>query len=864
MSPISRSIHDLICGRQYNRILRMSFPNNDAPRAQFLVNRLEAVEHLSEDFEFAVELLSDDAGVALKEMQGKLLTIELVRVYGSLRYFSDYVFSFQRRRSDGSITFYEARLGPWLKLLGLRKDNCLFHGKTLREQTQSVFQDYGIYPVWNWRVTADDPVMTDARQFDETDFNYLSRRWETAGSYCWYEHDAHGHKIGVGSDSTQAPSIDGAWEVGFHATGGAQEEDAIDRWSLVRPVMPSQVALSSFNFKHVVPAFADLPTLNQQGAVPDIESYEYAGAYGFRNLRDGDAQTRLRMEEIEAVGKRVDAEGNDRYLMPGRWFQLKDHFNYSAYRQGSRVSDNEYLTMPVRHVATNNYLQEENQKIQYRNWFTCSRRNMRWRPSRNFSSRNTRILAPQTAIVVGPSGQDSLHTDKYGRVRVQLHWDRTSDSDERNSAWIRVSSVWAGSEVIVQWVGGCPDRPIITGAVINERNMTPWTVPAQQALTGLRSRGLHPNASDSAGDRSNHLILDDTNGQIQAQIKSDHQCRQLSLGYITRIQNTQGRTDARGEGWEIATDAWGVARAGKGMLITTEARPNATCHTKEMSETVQRLTAARGIQESQAEMAAQHGAQEKQGQKSGVAAALKARIDAVRGKCAGSDNAAFAELSEPQLILASPAGIASTTAQSTHIASDIDTAVTTGKSIALAASDGLFASIRQTFRLFVQKAGMKLVAAGGDIDVKALTDSIHLLAGLNITQTANRIVISAKEDIVINGGGSYAKFSANGIEHGTTGTFITHTATHDFVSAKSMAQPDLKSDVVDVVIKRDLHLEYVDADGNALQHDPIQAMHGMDSNMTPSWMAQERPSSTTSRAARSVLNRSNVNSRGHQ
>ena len=149
-------------------------------------------------------------------------------------------------------------------------------------------------------------------------------------------------------------------------------------------------------------------------------------------------------------------------------------------------------------------------------------------------------------------------------------------------------------------------------------------------------------------------------------------------------------------------------------------------------------------------------------------------------------------------------------------------------------------SIRQAFRLFVQKAGMKLIAASGDIDVKALSDSLNLLAKLNLTQTANRIVISAKEDIVINGGGSYAKFSAGGIECGTTGTFTAHAASHHLDPAKSMAPPDLKGDVVDVSVKRDLHLEYVDADDNPLQHDPIQA-HAWDGHQHDSTLDGRGP-----------------------
>jgi type VI secretion system secreted protein VgrG len=811
MANPRRSIHDLVYGRQYNRILRLSFPDNDAPAAQFVVNKIDATESLSRDFEFTVELLSDEASVALKEMQGKLLSIELVRKDGSVRYFSGYVFSFRCRHSDGGITFYEAKLGPWLKFLSLRKDNYLFHNKTLREQTEIIFPDYGTYPQWDWRVTDDDPAMTDACQFDETDFNYLSRRWEAAGWYYWYEHDATGHKLIVSSDSTQAPAIDGDTQVRFHGEGGTLEEDAIDQWSPVRQTMPSSVALNGFNFKDPRPSSITLPTLNQQGNVPEIESYEYAGAYGFKNIKDGDAQCRIRMEEIEAIAKHIEAEGNNRFLMPGRWFKLVDHFNHNIYSRSSDAGKDDFLILSVRHIATNNYLQNENEKTLYRNWLTCTRKNVPWRPGRNFNSTDTRILAPQTAIVVGPSGPDSIYTDEYGRVRVQFHWDREGNNDERSSAWIRASSSWAGAElgaasiprtgteVIVQWLDGCPDRPIITGAVFNERNMLPWTVPTQQALTGFRSRELTPNAGNSPAGRSNHLILDDTNGQIQAQLKSDHLHSQLSLGYITRVENNRGRTDARGEGWELRTDGHGVARAAKGLLITTEARQAACGPVKDMNETARRLTLAAEQHQLMAEIAQKNGAQEPVDNQDDVAAVLQAQNDAVMGTA--SKAGSFPELGKPHLVIASPTGIATTTAGDTHIASDRHTAVTTGKSLSLAAGTNFFASVRQTFRLFVQKAGMKMVAAAGDIDVQALSDSIKLLAKLEISHAANRITISAKEEVVINGGGSYAKFTAGGIEHGTNGTFVAHAAHHSFVNAKNMEMAIKMPPVTDVLRK---------------------------------------------------------------
>jgi len=811
MTNLSRSIHDLIYDRQHHRILRLSFPNDDAPNAQFLVNKIDATESLSRDFEFRVELLSDDADLALKEMQGKLLNIELVRKDGSLRYFSGYVFSFRRRHSDGGITFYEARLGPWLKFLSLRKDSYLFHGKSLRDQTDDIFRDYGTHAQWDWRVTADDPVLTDACQFNETDYNYLSRRWEAAGWYYWYEHDASGHKLIVGSDSTYAPVIDGSAEVRFHGEGGALEEDAIDRWSPVRQAVTSSVALSGFNFKNPIPSNVSIPTLNQQDNVPAIESYEYAGTYGFRNFKDGDAQSRIRMEEFEAVAKYVEAQGNDRFLMPGRWFHLVDHFNHNIFAAKRDTSKDQFLILSVRHTATNNYLQDAHEKILYRNRLTCTRKSLPWRPGRDFNSTDTRILAPQTAIVVGPSGQDSIHTDEYGRVRVQFHWDRIGSKDERSSAWVRVASSWAGAElgaaaiprvgteVIVQWLEGCPDRPIITGAVFNQHNMPPWRVPTQQALTGLRSRELTPGAGNSPAGRSNHLILDDTNGQIQAQLKSDHQHSQLSLGHITRIEDNTGRKEARGEGWELRTDGHGVARAAKGLLITTEARQAASGAIKDMGETARRLTVASEYHQLLAEVAQKNGAQEAGNNQADVAAHVQAQADAVRGSARAKNG--FPELAAPHLVVASPTGIATTSGRDTHMASERHTAVTSGKDLSMVVGANLFASIRQTFRLFVQKAGMKMVAAAGDIDMQALSDNIKLLAKLEISHTANRITISAKEEVVINGGGSYAKFASGSIEMGTSGPFVAHAAKHSLPPAKSVDMAMTMPPIADVVGK---------------------------------------------------------------
>jgi type VI secretion system secreted protein VgrG len=792
------SLAGLLLDRQHNRILRLSFPHNDAPVSGFMVHKLDAIESLSRDFVFTVELLSEDASLALKDMQGKLLCVQLVCCDGSLRCFTGYVFSFRRKGADGSITYYEAELGPWLRFLSLSKDNYLFHNKTLQEQTDSIFKDYAPLALWEWRVTGEDPIFTDACQFDETDHNYLSRRWEAAGLYYWYEHNESGHTLVIADDSTLAPAVEGDIEVRFQSAGGNAEEDAIDRWTPVRQVTSSSVALSGFNFKTPFPISVEMPTIAEQGRVPDIETYEYVGAYGFRDTRSADALARVRMEELEADSRYFEAEGNNRKIMPGRWFQLTDHFNHNPRQVSDRSGRDEFVVITAHHTASNNYLPSLKAEATYRNRLTCTRRLVLWRPGRNFNSTATRILAPQTAIVVGPSGPDSVYTDEYGRIRVQFHWDRIGNRDECSSAWIRVASQWAGaemgmssiprvgSEVIVQWLDGNPDRPIVTGSVYNEANMPPWSVPTQQSLMGMRSRELAPNSGNKPGGRSNHLILDDTAQKIQAQLKSDHQCSQLSLGNITRIEDTGGRKDERGEGWELATNAWGVLRAGKGMLVTTEARSNAKSHAKDMGETVTRLNTARQEHGAQARLAEQAGAQEPSGQQADVANDIHAQNVAIKGGAGTASTTTFPQLSEPALVLASPAGIATTTSQSTHFASGGNTAITAGKSVSIAASESFFVSVRKTLRLFVHKAGMKLVAAAGNIDVQALSDSINLLAKLNITLTATEITITAKERIVINGGGSYATFATGGIEIGTKGKFVVRSSLKEFESGNAM------------------------------------------------------------------------------
>jgi len=747
---------------QKTRLLRLSFPNSDGPQARLMVNRLHGTEYLSRDFEFRVELLSDDAGIELEAMHGKLLCVSLVQADGSLRPFTGYVTSFKLVKTDGGVAFYEAVLKPWLAYTSLRRNNRLFHAQNLREQANTIFDDYGGLPAWEWEITSEQPQFTMATQWNETDHNYLCRRWEAAGYSYRYEHNAEGHTLRIGDDTRAAPPIDGPSPgIRFHGAGGAIDEDAISDWSPLRQWASGQAAVSGFDFKSPRPIHADTVTINQQGDIPQLEVHSYEGHYGFKHQSGAYQLTRLRMEEIEARGKLYEAQGNNRHVAAGKWFRLLGHFNESE--------NSEFLILEVHHEASNNYLQGKNALAEYKNRLLCQDKALPWRPGRGFNSTDTRLLAPQTAIVVGREGQGSLNVDEYGRIQVRFHWDR----DESSSCWVRVSSNWAGgekglsshprvgSEVIVQWLDGNPDHPIVTGSVYNQSYMPPWKLPDQRALTGLRSRELTAEGGNTPGGRSNHLVLDDTQGQIQAQLKSDHLSSQLSLGHISRIEDNAGRKDARGQGFELRTDGIGAVRAQQGLLLSTEGRPNARAHITDMAETVARMAQGQELHDTLSQTAQQAQAHHS-GDQDQVVAALQAQVDAIKGQRGQPAQGEFPEFQAAHLTLASPAGIETSTQGSTHLMSVEHTALTSGGHASLSAGKSLLVSVKEAVRMFAYKAGMKLVAASADIDITVLKDSVNILAKLNITHTANRITITAKEEVVINGGTSFSRWNASG------------------------------------------------------------------------------------------------------
>ncbi|WP_058048671.1 type VI secretion system Vgr family protein [Janthinobacterium sp. Ant5-2-1] len=744
---------------QERRLLKIDFPHEDGPAgAILLVNSLTAREEVSRDFRFEAELLSDDAHIALKAMMGRMVTISMVRDDGTLRYFNGYVGEFCLLRADGGFAWYRMVLQPWLAFARLRQDNVSFHGQSVMQLTESTFAHYEQRD-WKTGIHGDDPQITCANQHNETDYNHLHRRWEALGWHYWYEHRADGHTLWLADNTTLADLIataagDGAMR--FHSESGSMEDDGLQQWQAVRRIGSGQLTLASFDYKNPQPRLASGYSLNRQGDVFAHELYENTGAYGYKDVDAGEALAQRRMEESDHLRQYFEAAGNHRGAQPGFCFRLDGHFSAEEkrYQPGEErpdsIAEREYLILSVEHRASNNYQVGLNAQSHYVNNMLCVRRDIRWRPGRGYNSTPCIVAGVQTALVVGPAGEE-IHTDALGRVRLQFHWDRLGEFDERSSPWIRVMMPMAGpqmgqialprvgQEVVVQFQDGNIDHPIVIGVVYNSANPPPWQLPQQRALSGLRSREL--------GARSaNHLVLDDTKGAIQAQLRSEHQDSRLSLGSITRIDDNAGRKEARGVGFELASNAWGALRAAKGMLITTETPAGGSV--KQLDETQARLAQARQLQQGLAGMAVDAGAQDSAAQQGAVAESIQRQNAAIKG--AGGD---FPELSEPHLLLASPAGIELSTAQSVHVAASEHVALTSSKHISLVSGDSMFASIAKTFSLFVHKAGMKLIAASGKVTIEAHSDEVEILAQkvLSLISEADWVNIKGKKGVRLHG-----------------------------------------------------------------------------------------------------------------
>ncbi len=467
-----------------------------------VLSRMRGTEQLGRLFEFQLDLLSENSEIEIDKVLGKEMTVTVVTGGGGKRYFHGMAVAFSQLEDFGKFSSYRVILRPWLWFLTRRADCRIFQKMKVPDIISKVFKDGGFsdfelktsgtYREWEYLV-----------QYRETDFNFVSRLMEQEGIYYYFKHEQSKHTLILAdSYSSHSHCPDGYDKVPYfppQMTAG-RERDHISQWTLSRQIQPGKYALQDFDFENPM---ADIKTkLNattRKHAHSDYEVYDYPGQYV--KSADGNNYIKYRVEELQAQWEQVHGSGTARGLSPGGLFSLTDYPRGDQNREYLIVSSTYELSISGYETET---------VVSADETYHCSLSAIDSQTPYRVPRQTPKpaIQGPQSAVVVGKKGEE-IWTDKYGRVKVQFHWDRQGKTDENSSCWVRVAQVWAGSEwgamhiprigqeVIVEFLEGDPDRPIIMGRVYNAKNMPPYPLPDNQTQSGLKSRSTKTGTKDN-------------------------------------------------------------------------------------------------------------------------------------------------------------------------------------------------------------------------------------------------------------------------------------------------------------------------------------------------------------------------------
>ena len=489
------------------------------PASELLLESLSCNEGLSTLTEIDAALLSPRSDLDPEKILGQPVTFEFELRDGGRRFFNGYVTRFSQTGASGRFHRYQAVVRPWLWFLTRTTDCRIFQNMKVPDIVKTVFEDHRIavhdsklfreYREWEYCV-----------QYRESDFNFVSRLLEHEGIYYRFEHSDGKHQLLLlDSASAHDPQPDGAAELSFYVAGGQAPPDIdfVDRWSMSRSVEPGRFAITDYDFEN---PGKRLLTTNEQTRgydLSDAEAFDYPGF--FAQASDGEQLLENRRDEAQSRFEVFGGATNARGLRPGFTFKLKRH---------PRDDQNaKYLVSATSLQAKNGSFDAgQGEGSSFHCDFTTLPSTQQFRPPRR--SRKPFVQGPQTAVVVGKSGEE-IHTDRFGRVRVQFHWDRLGKRNERSSCFVRVAQAWAGKsfgavfiprvghEVIVDFLEGDPDQPIITGCVYNGDNLPPWALPDHATQSGVLTRSSKGGAVGNA----NMIRFEDKKGSEQLAVHAE-------------------------------------------------------------------------------------------------------------------------------------------------------------------------------------------------------------------------------------------------------------------------------------------------------------------------------------------------------
>ncbi|MEQ4758832.1 type VI secretion system Vgr family protein [Klebsiella aerogenes] len=482
--------------------------------------KLSGHEAMSEMFELSLTLLGSDARLDRSKLLGQPVTVTIPTQNAlSSRYFNGKITRVAVSAVELSgirYAVYQLIVEPDLWPMKRDRNLRIFQGKTVPQIINTLLSEYqvnvedklnGSYRVWDYCV-----------QYQESSFAFISRLMELEGIAYHFRHEAGKHTMVLTDSATQHQPVSGYETIPYHqtASGGITTEEGIGQWALEDSVTPGIYSLDDYDFRK---PNAWLFQARQNPASPSpgsIDVYDWPGR--FVDHGHGEFYARIRQERWQVEHQQIQASATAVGIAPGATFTLTN---------APFFSDNgEYLTTAADYLfEENSYASGGNSDISHQIHFRVIPSSVVYRPAQVTDW--PRTYGPQTAKVVGPEGE-SIWTDRYGRIKVKFHWDRHAKGDDTSSCWVRVSSAWAGQgfggvqiprvgdEVVIDFINGDPDRPIVTGRVYNEASMPPWDLPGDATRMGFMTR-----SKDGNQDNASYLFFEDKLGEESVDLHSE-------------------------------------------------------------------------------------------------------------------------------------------------------------------------------------------------------------------------------------------------------------------------------------------------------------------------------------------------------
>ena len=522
------------------------------------VTSFRGVEGISQLGTFHVELCSDDPDVDFDALVGEKACLAW-KGLEETRWLHGIVAEFEITGHGRALTYYSARIVPKMWLLTRRWQSRIFQNLATADILKKVFEAGGL--------ASDDFKIKLKRsykprkycvQYRESDMDFASRLMEEEGIFYWFEHTEDGHLLRVADDASAHETITGEATLPFlPGDEGQTVGESISSFRYGRAVRTGLVTMREFDFRK--PSL-DMTTDSPADKWKELERYDYPGDY--HNTGLGKELVKIRLEEEQTWRDGADAESTCRMIAPGHTFTLELH-KRDALNQ-------EYLVTEARHWGTQPQAAEEDsdedqtlEDLTYQNEFECMPKSRPFRPAR--VTPRPRVEGPQTAIVTGPSGEE-IHTDEFGRVKVRFFWDRSGVNDDKSSCWIRVSQGWSGAgwgsiliprighEVIVEFLEGDPDRPLITGRVYNGENPVPYGLPGSKTQSTVKSN------STPGGGGSNEIRFEDAKGSEEVYVHAQKDANIV-------VENDRTRKVGHDETWEVGNDQTGTVKHDQKLTV---------------------------------------------------------------------------------------------------------------------------------------------------------------------------------------------------------------------------------------------------------------------------------------------------------